>query len=293
MGIKSINAFLKKKELRNFKLTKSLTDLSVSRMAIDATLLLFKWKSIAIKKHSGENILQTSKVEYEKYSSTLSYTMHSFFRKLQSYEITGFLVFDGDKKSELKAQYCVADRQKKKDLLQCKITTEREKISCMSEEGDLERLKKLCVQDVTITFEDIQLLKTIGDKYSFKFIVSNDEAEKTCCELKLQDQVDYVFSCDTDVYLFGIDEVVQDITGDIVTMSNITGIIEELQLTREQFFDFCILLGCDFNTNVKGIGPVRAYKLIQTHNTIEQIEKEVNIDVSCLNYNECKKLFTI
>lgn len=293
MGIKSINAFLKKRELKSFKFTKSLTDLSVSRMAIDATLLLFKWKSIAVKKHSGENILLTSKVEYEKYSGTLSYTMHSFFRKLQSYEITGFLVFDGDKKSELKTQYCTAERQKKKELLQCKITDERDKISCMSDEADLERLKKLCTQDVSITAQDVQLLKTIGEKYSFKFIVGNDEAEKTCCELKLQDQVDYVFSCDTDVYLFGIDEVVQDITGDIVTMTNITGLMEELQLTKEQFFDFCILLGCDFNTNIKGIGPVRAYKLIQTHDSVRRIEKEAGIDIECLNYNECKKLFTI
>ncbi len=36
-----------------------------------------------------------------------------------------------------------------------------------------------------------------------------------------------------------------------------------LKLSDEQFIDFCILCGCDYASNIKGIGPVRALQLLQ------------------------------
>lgn len=34
--------------------------------------------------------------------------------------------------------------------------------------------------------------------------------------------------------------------------------VEGLQLTHDQFVDLCILLGCDYCDNIKGIGPKTA-----------------------------------
>ncbi|KAL3907036.1 MAG: hypothetical protein SGILL_009035 [Bacillariaceae sp.] len=47
--------------------------------------------------------------------------------------------------------------------------------------------------------------------------------------------------------------------------------IEGLEVTHDQFVDLCILLGCDYCDNIKGIGPKTALKLIREHGSIEKI----------------------
>ncbi|RLG47364.1 MAG: flap endonuclease-1 [Thermoproteota archaeon] len=47
--------------------------------------------------------------------------------------------------------------------------------------------------------------------------------------------------------------------------------LRELDLTREQLVDMCILMGTDYNEGVKGIGPVKAYKLIKKYGTLERV----------------------
>ena len=39
--------------------------------------------------------------------------------------------------------------------------------------------------------------------------------------------------------------------------------LDELGLTDDQFIDLCIMCGCDYCSNIKGIGPVRALALIK------------------------------
>ena len=44
----------------------------------------------------------------------------------------------------------------------------------------------------------------------------------------------------------------------------LSSILEELDLTYEQYIDFCILCGCDYTSKVPGIGPVKALKMIKS-----------------------------
>lgn len=44
----------------------------------------------------------------------------------------------------------------------------------------------------------------------------------------------------------------------------------ELKLSAPSFVDFAILIGTDFSSRLKGLGPHRALKLLQTHETIER-----------------------
>ena len=54
------------------------------------------------------------------------------------------------------------------------------------------------------------------------------------------------------------------------------------------------MCGTDYNANVKKIGPVNAFKLIQEHRNIESIvpilEKK-NKDTSVLKYQLCRSIF--
>ena len=44
--------------------------------------------------------------------------------------------------------------------------------------------------------------------------------------------------------------------------------IAGLDMTKEQFIDLCILLGCDYCESIKGIGQATAFKLIKEHGSL-------------------------
>ncbi|MFS7951401.1 putative spleen exonuclease [Helianthus anomalus] len=46
---------------------------------------------------------------------------------------------------------------------------------------------------------------------------------------------------------------------------DVSKVLEELNLTMDQFIDLCILCGCDYCDSIKGIGGQRALKLIRQH----------------------------
>jgi 5'-3' exonuclease len=76
-------------------------------------------------------------------------------------------------------------------------------------------------------------------------------------------------------------------------------ILKKTGLTRAQFTDLCIMLGCDFNSRVKGIGPAKSWKLFQTAREkypdstrlIELIAADNEIDFSLLNAERCREIF--
>uniref|UniRef100_A0A453ME36 XPG-I domain-containing protein n=1 Tax=Aegilops tauschii subsp. strangulata TaxID=200361 RepID=A0A453ME36_AEGTS len=53
-------------------------------------------------------------------------------------------------------------------------------------------------------------------------------------------------------------------------------VLEELGLTMDQFIDLCILSGCDYCENIKGIGGQRALKLIRQHGCIEEVVQNLH-----------------
>ncbi len=52
-------------------------------------------------------------------------------------------------------------------------------------------------------------------------------------------------------------------------------------MTQDEFIDLCILCGCDYTTNITGVGPVKAFKYVKTlggviENVLKKIERENN-----------------
>lgn len=50
-------------------------------------------------------------------------------------------------------------------------------------------------------------------------------------------------------------------------------LLAELELTMDQFIDLCIMCGCDYANNIRGIGAVRALSLMKQHGSIEAVVK--------------------
>ncbi|KAE9618889.1 Flap endonuclease 1 [Lupinus albus] len=53
-------------------------------------------------------------------------------------------------------------------------------------------------------------------------------------------------------------------------------ILEGLNMTMDQFIDFCILSGCDYCESIRGIGGITALKLIRQHGSIENVLDKIN-----------------
>lgn len=72
-------------------------------------------------------------------------------------------------------------------------------------------------------------------------------------------------------------------------------VIDGLGLSKDEFIDLCILLGCDYCESIRGIGPKRAIELIQQHRSIEEILHNIDqkkyIVPEDWNYEKARELF--
>ncbi|ESK97384.1 5 flap endonuclease [Moniliophthora roreri MCA 2997] len=102
------------------------------------------------------------------------------------------------------------------------------------------------------------------------------EAEAVAASLVLNGHADYVASEDTDVLIYEA-PLVRNITNRREPLTVVSGadVRTMLQLTRDMYIDFALLLGTDFSQRIKNIGPARALKFIRTYGSIEKmIESE-------------------
>ena len=67
--------------------------------------------------------------------------------------------------------------------------------------------------------------------------------------------------------------MIKNITNRLVPLVLVSGaqVRAELDLDRDSFIDFALLLGTDFSQRIVNVGPTRAYKFIKDHGSIERI----------------------
>jgi len=138
------------------------------------------------------------------------------------------------------------------------------------------QLKDMMVDDAK------KLLDTLG----VSWIQSPSEGEAQAAFMAARGDVWAVASQDHDSLLFGAPRMTKNlaITGrrklprrdayvEVEPMVvELTKMLKELSLTREQLIDVGILIGTDFNPDgVKGIGPKTAVKLIRENGTLENV----------------------
>jgi len=161
----------------------------------------------------------------------------------------------------------------------------------------IEQYRKLQADTFYFPSEKITELKELCDRIGLPSITAEGEGEYLAASLAVERIVACVWSADTDTFAMGA----PFITRKFVYRNNklyIEGvftptILKTLNLTHQEFRDFCILCGCDFGKRIKGVGPKKSLDLIQKHRTIEEIDlNNDKLDVSCLNHEICRKLLT-
>ena len=54
-----------------------------------------------------------------------------------------------------------------------------------------------------------------------------------------------------------------------VTQIELAQVLEGFGMNMEEFIDLCIMCGCDYTHTIGGIGPIKAFKLIEDNRNIE------------------------
>jgi 5'-3' exonuclease len=154
---------------------------------------------------------------------------------------------------------------------------------------EVERIKK---QSVKFNSTTLALSKELFDTLGIPYFQAHMEAETTCADLCKRGIVDYVISEDTDVLAYGAPFLITKIntSENTCVIVEYESILKALEFTPEQFLDFCIMCGTDYNKNINKVGPKKAYQLMKEFESIDNLDTKV-YDISILNHKRSRELF--
>jgi len=164
----------------------------------------------------------------------------------------------------------------------------------------LSRAQNVLCQLNSIPPESMELIKTILVTAGVPVLGATGDGERLCAALCVEGIAAAVFSRDGDsltnmcpYLLRGNGENYVD--GNGYTQSTfeyirLNELLEAMDLTPEQFVDFCIMAGCDYNTNMNKIAAGNSYKLIKQFGSIDNLPPKY--DITCLDHHECRQLFS-
>lgn len=159
-----------------------------------------------------------------------------------------------------------------------------------------DRVKKLLSQDTTISKENTQIMINTLKATGIPVIVAPGEAEKFCAYLNICGYADAIFTSDSDAICYGAECIIKKIQGrtdnnDLVLLT-ITrkDVLKQLGISYETFIDLCIMAGCDYNTNIPGLGIGKAFPILQIAKRIENLDP-LKYKTDCLKFEVCRRLF--
>merc|ERR1711920_605266 len=180
-------------------------------------------------------------------------------------------VFDG-KPPELKLQELAARREKRDEA--------KANLAKAVEEGNAEQILKSTKMTVKVTKEQNEEVKTLLRLMGLPVVDAPSEAEATCAALCRDGKVYAAATEDADCLTFGNKILIRNLMAAESQKKQILEVtleraLEQLNVSMDQFIDFCILSGCDYCDTLKGIGPATAIKLLIQHGSLEKVLDEL------------------
>merc|ERR1719197_427195 len=176
-------------------------------------------------------------------------------------------VFDG-KPPELKLQELAARREKRDEA--------KANLAKAVEEGNAEQILKASKATTKVTREQNEQTKKLLRLMGVPVVDAPSEAEATCAALCRDGKVYGAATEDADCLTFGTKVLIRNLMAAESQKKTILEVsldraLEQLNVTMDQFIDFCILSGCDYCDTVKGLGPQTAIKLLLQHGSLEKV----------------------
>nr|AAV59413.1 putative flap endonuclease 1 [Oryza sativa Japonica Group] len=258
------------------------------RIAVDASMSIYQFLIVV-----GRTGMETLTNEAGEVTSHLQGMFNRTIRLLEA-GIKPVYVFDG-KPPDLKKQ----ELAKRHDMYSKREDATKELTEAV-EEGDKDAIEKFSKRTVKVTKQHNEECKRLLRLMGVPVVEAPCEAEAECAALCINDMVYAVASEDMDSLTFGAPRFLRHLmdpsSKKIPVMEfEVAKVLEELELTMDQFIDLCILSGCDYCDSIKGIGGQTALKLIRQHGSIESILENINKDRYQIPedwpYQEARRLF--
>ncbi|KAL2906807.1 Flap endonuclease 1 [Bienertia sinuspersici] len=255
------------------------------KIAIDASMSIYQF--LIVVGRTGTEMLTNEAGE------VTSHLQGMFSRTIRLLEagIKPVYVFDGQppdlKKQELAKRYA-------------KRADATEDLTDAIAKGDKESIEKFSKRTVKVTKQHNDDCKKLLGLMGVPVVEAPSEAEAQCAALCKSGKVYAVASEDMDSLTFGASKFLRHLmdpsSKKIPVMEfEMSKVLEELNLTMDQFIDLCILSGCDYCESIKGIGGLTALKLIRQHGSIENILENLNKERYQIPdewpYQEARRLF--
>jgi flap endonuclease-1 len=261
-------------------------DLSGYDIAIDAFNSIYAFLAI-IRQPNGKPLIDHK----GRITSHLSGMLYRNIRLLE-YGIRPVYIFDGES-PELKTDEIERRREVRE--------TAHKEWQTALKEGRTEDAYKAAQASSRINTSIIEESKELIKAMGITIIQAPSEGEALAAQMAKEGLVWASASQDNDSLLYGTPRMIRNLVGRRTPRSKSAKTIplelidlkknlNQLGITREQLIDIAILIGTDYNTKVKGVGPKTALKLILKHGTLEKIEKAKNTKFD-FPYPEIRELF--
>lgn len=278
MGV-DIGAILEKEEL-------SLNEIQ-GRIAVDAFNTLFQFITI-IRQKDGTPLMD-SKGRVTSHLSGLFYRTCSLLEK----GIKPVFVFDGAP-HPLKKRV-IAEREARK-------VEAEEKYRKAVEEGRVEELKMYAQQFARLSDEMVAESKLLLEFMGLPWVQAPSEGEAQCAWMCREGLVSAAASQDFDALLFGAPYLIRNITiagrrklprrevyVDVVPERyDLQANLNRLGISHRKLVWIGVMAGTDFSEGIHGIGPKKALKLVQKHETFEEILGDLKTE---LDYKAVEEIF--
>lgn len=273
MGIRGLNTIIKKYSPDSIREI-SIKDVSNSIVAIDCSILLYKFK-YASKIPNSHLIGIANRVKF--------YLMNA---------ILPVFVFDGSP-PEAKRN-TIAKRHAAKEKLYIRIDELRKEVpeTEIRAKEIQEEIEKISSQLIIIKKCHIEECKEMLNLCGIPFCTAPEDAEKYCAFLQQNGLVDYTVTDDTDAITFGCNKILKTSINRNIVYIDSEKILSDLQMTKDMFIDFCILSGCDYTDTISQIGPVTAFNLIKEHKSIDKILETVKKPCDSFDYKTARNIFS-
>ena len=299
MGIKGLKKFLREHSPHLFR-NVSLEELPKARYALDAEGTIHQQYAIA-----RQRVIQQIDIFDDDPDPELIFPhlREMFLSKLTSFARTGHLlipIFDGPEKPA--KQDTLNKRREQQVKQRNELSKIREQVSQGTELSTINQLQqrasRLSAADQNVPRELIKRLQHQLSCLGIPYLVATGEAERLCSQLAIEGYVLGVVSRDSDCLAHGAPMIISDHKEKLEVVM-LPDLLRHYQLTYDQWVDWCILSGCDFNVNLPKIAIVKSLSLIKEHGNIEQViehlqktgSSSVNDEVvKRLNHQQCRLL---
>ena len=180
-------------------------------------------------------------------------------------------IFDGQS-PELKAEEMAARRARREEA----EAVHKEALAA----GDFTLAQKMAARIMHYSPQMVEETQQLLDLMGVPWVTAAAEGEAQAAVMAAKGQLDVVATQDWDALLYGSPVLIRNLMDDgtkrygrIVHAQsiNLSDMLKQNDISREQLVDLAIMIGTDYHPGVKGVGPKTGLKLIKQYGTIEAV----------------------